>query len=276
MATARWTWRASALIAGLTLGTVGCGGAPEPQIIGPDPCIAGQADLKQRLGPEFAKMVTTEGFARDRLRGCALIYLRVAEELPEEMPDGDDLDLATDHQLAFAFSRGGAPVALSTVERSKMAPGPVTLKLSLADLTGDGIPDVIAREQQGEFGMTGYRGLRIFDWSQGTAREVFARKLEITTPEGLSMVPEWKSARADGQPAIVFDGAGTRLVFLWDSATRRFGPAKTPTPKAPTPPVAAPAAPAEAAPAEEAKEDGAKEDGAKEEKESNVLEELGL
>ena len=93
MATARWTCRASALIAGLALGTVACGGAPEPQIIGPDPCIAGQADLKQRLGPEFAKMVTTEGFARDRLRGCALIYLRVAEELPEEMPDGDDLDL---------------------------------------------------------------------------------------------------------------------------------------------------------------------------------------
>ncbi len=248
-----------AVCAGAALALSACGGSPAPQQpVGPDPCAAGKAHLEQRLGPELSRFVTTAPLPP--ARGCALVYLRVAEEMPEEMPDGDDLSIDTDHELAFAFAKG-AGVNVDQIPRSAMAPGPVVMKLANKDITGDGVPDLVVEEKQGEVGMTRYRGLRIFDWSRGTGREVFSEKLEVTTPEGLSIVPSWSVGTADGKRAILFDGAGTTKVFAWKKSEGRFVHVASKTPE--QPPAATPAA----APAETPKS---------EDPGGNVLEELGL
>lgn len=233
--------------AALALSLAACGGTPEVKApIGPDPCVAGKAHLTQRLGPELSRFVTTAPLTP--ARGCALVYLRVAEEMPEEMPDGDDLTIHTDHELAFAFTKG-AGVSVDQIPRSTMAPGPVVMKLADKDITGDGVPDLVVEEQQGELGMTKYRGLRIFDWSRGTGREVFAEKLEVTTPEGLTIVPEWKVGMAGGARAILFDGAGTQKIFGWKAGEGRFVHVASQSPEAPAEkaPAAAPAKAAEPA-----------------------------
>ncbi len=254
-------------LAALTLLLAACGATPDAeQPRGPDPCDGGKAHLTQRLGPELSRFVSTTPLPA--ARGCALVYLKVAEEMPEEMPDGEDLDITTDHELAFAFTKGDG-VTVDPVARSAMAPGPVVLKLSSRDITGDGVPDLVVEEQQGEYGMTKYRGLRIFDWSRGTGREVFAEQLQVTTPEGLTIVPEWKvGAVGTGDRAIVFDGAGTQKLFVWKAAQNRFVHTESRTPEAPKPAADPPAAPIETpaeAPAEKSEDPG-----------SSVLEDLGL
>lgn len=255
-----------ALLLGASALLTACGGAPETERPkGPDPCVAGKAHLEQRLGPELSRFVTTAPLPP--ARGCALVYLRVAEEMPEEMPDGDDLKMDTDHELAFAFVKGSG-VNVDQIPRSAMAPGPVVMKLANKDITGDGVPDLVVEEKQGEFGMTKYRGLRIFDWSRGTGREVFSEKLEVTTPEGLTIVPTWTVGTADGKRAIKFDGAGTSKVFAWEKSQGRFVHVASQTPEAPKP--AAEAPPAAPIPAETTEAQPAEKDG------SNVLEDLGL
>lgn len=248
-----------------------CGGTPEPQQPrGPDPCEGGKAHLTQRLGPELSRFVTTA--ALPAAHGCALVYLKVAEEMPEEMPDGEDLDIATDHELAFAFTKGNG-VTVDPVARSTMAPGPVVLKLSSRDITGDNVPDLVVEEQQGEYGMTKYRGLRIFDWSRGTGRELFAERLEVTTPEGLTIVPEWKVGTVgSGERAIIFDGAGTQKLFVWKAAQNRFVHTESVTPDKPAPAAAPAATPAE----KPALKKPAEKKPADKDPGGNVLEELGL
>ncbi|MCB9529581.1 MAG: hypothetical protein H6701_14535 [Myxococcales bacterium] len=221
--------------AALGLALAGCGGGPAPVAAGPDPCEGGEAHLRQRLGPEFAKLVMKKALPNE---GCALVYLRVAEEMPEEMEEGEDMRFDPDHELAFAFSRGAGRVALDTVPRSAAAPGPVMMALATGDLTGDGVPELVIEEKQGEFGMTGYRGLRVFEVSKGAPREAFAQQLTVTTPEGLTMVPAWSGKRVGGAPAIVFDGAGVVQVFAWNAGSGRFvlDPTKGTQPKPEAPP----------------------------------------
>lgn len=262
---------ASTLVA---LAAFGCGGAQTtPQApVGPDPCVAGKAHLEQRLGPELSKFETAQPLPA--ARGCALVYLKVAEEMPEEMEDGDDLQMYTDHELAFAFAKGST-VTVDPVPRSKMAPGPVVMKLTGKDVTGDGVAELIVEETQGEYGMTKYRGLRIFDWSRGTGREVFAEKLSVTTPEGLTIVPEWKVGVLDGSTrAIVFDGAGTQVFYAWDASAHRFVRKESVTPGPAKPKAAEPAGDDPPMVGDDA--GGADDTGDTGEKGGNVLDDLGL
>lgn len=210
--------RLAVLLSG-ALGAAGCGSTPAPQVVGPDTCAGGEGHLRQRLGPEFAEMIATQPLPRG---GCALVFTRVAEEMPEELEDADEIRFDPDHELAFAFARGESRVTVDTVPRSSAAPGPVTMAFKAGEVTGDGVADLIIEEKQGEFGMTGYRGIRIFDVSQGQPKELFAERLSVTTPEGLTLVPAWSVEKVDGAPAVVFDGAGTRKVFAWQPGQQRF------------------------------------------------------
>ncbi|MCA9539952.1 MAG: hypothetical protein KC620_13740, partial [Myxococcales bacterium] len=117
-----------------------CGG-PKPVARGPDPCKAGEASLRQRLGPEFARIEKAQPLAR--ADGCALVYSRVAEEMPEELPEDEAVDSRADHQLALVFARPDGRVALANVERADGEPSAVGMQLRQQEVTGDGVADLV-------------------------------------------------------------------------------------------------------------------------------------
>lgn len=255
----------------LATALVACGPAAPVKPQGPSPCAAGETQLRARVGPELGLVVNKIELAlpAPSADGCALVYTLVGEEMSGEVFEEVTPDAAGDHQLAIALP-GAAGQSLNLVEPSKTAPGEATLLLKLQDVTSSGQVELVVQADKG-FGSDGYRGLRIFDYARGDGvpHPVFDEQLTITTPEGLSLIPEWKTGAVGARRAIFLDGAGTMRVFTWDGAARRFvfdeaeTAKRAPKPKPAPVAVEAPVPPGEAAPAapvEETKADGKKGD----------------
>ena len=85
------SWTTTAIIAaaqaGLALGAVGCGGAPEPQIIGPDPCIAGTETVFIDVPTEID---LSESF-------------KVTGALAVRSPGGAGIEVVTDAEPTFVW-----------------------------------------------------------------------------------------------------------------------------------------------------------------------------
>ena len=242
----------------VVVGIAGCGPAPK-LYTGPDPCKMGKAALGERLGPELSSVAQQAQLGRPEM--CALVYLRVAEESPEELPSDETVETSTDHLLAVATVSKDGVVALQTLGRSAAAPGPVRINLKQKNLYGTSLRELIVEERAPtQDHALGFRGLRLFDFTEGAAREVLARRLLIKTPEGLTVVPLWGAATGPEGPRIVFDAAGTKEIFTYNKALKRYVLDKAATAAAnPTPPKApdtpaeveaktAPAAPAKGLP----------------------------
>ncbi len=97
------------------------------------------------------------------------------------------------------------------------------VEASTRDITANGQQELVVVENTG-FGADSYKGLRVFDYGRGDGvpHEVFGERLVITTPEGLTLIPAWKTGSVGDRRAILMDGAGTIRVYTWDGATRRF------------------------------------------------------
>ncbi len=196
-------------------------GAGQEEVKGPDPCKVTIQKLSARVGPEMGSVVTQTKLTlpAPSLGGCAVTYTQVAEEMTGEV-DGESVDPDSDHNLAIGLpdDRG---IALTLLNPSQMAPGAVTMQIKLADVDGDKQAELTVEEGQG-FGADSYRGLRVFDYEKGVPQEIFAEQMKVTTPEGLSLVPEWKLGAIGKTRAIIFDGAGTKIIHTWDGAAKRF------------------------------------------------------
>ncbi len=247
-----------------------CGPAAPEKPVGPPPCDTAEAQVRQRVGPELGLVVnkTELPLPAPSANGCAVVYTLVGEEMIGEVSGEVAPDSTGDHQLAIALPGAGAQ-SINLVPPSKTAPAEVTLLLKLQDVNASGQVELVVQGDKG-FGADGYRGLRIFDYARGDGvpNAVFSEQLVITTPEGLKLIPEWKTGSVGGERAIFLDGTGTIRIFTWDTATRRFvfDKAETlkraPKPKPKPTPVADDAGgekPAgEATPTEEKKDDGKK------------------
>ena len=217
-----------------------CGGKKDVYT-GPDPCRAGKTALAEKLGPELSDIPLARPLGRPNM--CALVYLRVAEESPEELPDDEAMDAATDHLLAVASVSKTGSIELQTLGRSAAAPGPVSIKLKHKNLYGSALPELIVEERaRSKDHALGFRGLRVFEMADQSVREVLSRRLLIKTPEGLIVVPLWGATDGPQGPRIVFDAAGTKQIFSYNNALKRFALDRDATAAAnpkPTPPATA-------------------------------------
>ncbi len=250
----------------LAASVVACGPSAPVKPQGPDPCTTGEALLKGRVGPELGLVVNKTALAlpAPSADGCAIVYTLVGEEMAGEVAQDVAPDAAGDHQLAIALPGAGGQ-SLNLLQPSKTAPAEATLLLKLQDVTSSGQVELVVQADKG-FGSDGYRGLRIYDYARGDGvpHAIFDEHLSITTPEGLTLIPEWKTGAVAGKRALFFDGAGTLRVFTWDATARRFvfdeaetakrAPKPKPKPKVEEAPVP-PGETAPAAPMEEKKEE---------------------
>ena len=266
-----------ALIATMLVGvTTACGpGLPEKPV-GPPPCDLAEAQLRKRVGPELGLVVAKQPLPlpTPSADGCALVYTLVGEEMIGEVAGESTPDAAGDHQLAIALP-GAAGQSMNLMQPSKGAPAEITMQLKLQDVNASGQMELVVQEDKG-FGSDGFRGLQLFDYARGDGlpHPIFSERLAITTPEGLVLIPEWKTGSVGGKRAVFLDGAGTIRVWTWDGATRRFvfdeaetqkrAPKPKPKPAAPPPEVggadaeggdATPAADAKGTDDEKAKDD---------------------
>ena len=200
-------------------------GASKRKATGPDPCKMGEQHLRQRIGPEFgriaAKAVT--GIKRQFNHGCALVYTRLAEELPEEISDDSGLVSPIDHRLALMLlTEKGSPRFIK-IARGRGAPGPVSMTIDARDANGDGIPDFVVQERASVKGDTlDYQNLRIIDGAGTSGRFLFDRPLRMKTTEGLELIARWSLTERDRAQYLLMQGGGQTLTFVFDQTTRRF------------------------------------------------------
>ncbi len=225
-------------------------GVRETVKTGPDLCQMAISSLKQQLGPELGQVEAKARVVRPEraAHGCLVVYSRVAEELPEEMSEDDDIDLDVDHRLAVIVDPDRGPPQFRKIPNSDPSPGPVKVKLSLKDVTGDGVADFIIEEQAPLPGETiGYRGLRIFlGGADENAQEIYSSELTFKTPEGLRIIPRWQTKTLRGHHLFEMTGGGQTKLFRYNRTLRRFDLVENnsgPAPKAA--PSVAPTAPTE-------------------------------
>ncbi|MCA9544104.1 MAG: hypothetical protein KC613_06925 [Myxococcales bacterium] len=219
--------------------TAACGAKGPELPAGPDPCEVAATKLKTRLGPELATVDTRLNLplGPQSRGGCALVYTPRPEEDPEEV--GETEGGGPDQQVAISLPDAQGHQVLTLQPAANAAPGPVSVKLGLKDVTGNGRPELISTEEAGLVG-DAYRGLRVFTYAAGAsaARVVFDERLSVTTPEGLTIIPDWRAGMEGTKRAILLDGAGSFKVFTWDPGTQRFvldqaaTDARNPKPKA--------------------------------------------
>ena len=187
-------------------------------------CKIGIKRLKQKLGPEFGRIVQKLPIYRPKraVHGCALTYRRLAEETPEELPAGEMGDFQVDDRLAIVMGSKRAP-RFRVVPGSVHAPGPVQVKMRATDVNGDGVADFIIQESASIPGETmGYKGLRIFDGSPKRGQEILSLHLRIKTPEGLELIPRWRTFRNPRGSFLELSGGGKIVRYRYDPARRRF------------------------------------------------------
>ncbi|MGK0360953.1 MAG: hypothetical protein ACI9U2_003267 [Bradymonadia bacterium] len=202
-------------VSGLALGLAGCGASPEEKK-GPDFCEMAAVELKKRLGPEFDKIISGR---RLPPMGCAIIYRQVQEEFMGEVA-GESNNAFVDQKLAFMLPDGRGKPVLTLIGASDASPGPVLLELKSKELTGDAPAEVVVRETA----TPDYSGVRAFSYSSAASvpTEIFSTSLKVKTPEGIDIAARWGLGDYKGAKAIILDGAGTKKIFTWNRAAKRF------------------------------------------------------
>ena len=208
---------------GLSLLIGGCGGKsqkPPKDTV----CKIGVARLKKQLGPEFGRIEQKMPIYRPKraVHACALVYRRLAEENPEELPPDEVIDFQMDHRLALVTVSRRTP-RFRRVRPSPHAPSSVRIKLRAMDMNGDGIKDFVVEElAPGKGAAMGYKGLRIFDGAPGRGEEILSLPLRIKTVEGLELIPNWRAYATAKGSFIELSGAGQKILHRYDPARKRF------------------------------------------------------
>ena len=208
----------------LSSGLIACGSS-QPKQTGPDPCKIGEQHLRQAIGPEFGRIKTRviSQLEKQSPHACALVYTRLAEELPDELEGEATLLAATDHRLAIMYLSETSPPRFRRIPSSKGSPGSVSMKLKSADVNGDKTPDFIVEERAKVKGDTlGYRGLRIFNGMGRGTELIFDEVLKIKTKEGLELIPRWSLEVKHNERFIILRGGGESIRFAYSNKDGRF------------------------------------------------------
>jgi hypothetical protein len=251
----------------LALACTACGSTPDKPTADEPSSACRQADarLRKQLGPELqavTKRVPVFKPAVGELPaeplGCAIVYTLVAEELAEDGLAEEAAIGGTEQRLAFLTPDPKTRWNLTLIEPSAESPSAVDLELQTADITFDGVPEVVVRESG--LGADAYQGVRLFSLtiSPEGPRDLLSESLKVKTNENVELFGQWKSTKTEGKPVVIFEAGGASRIFAWNDADKRYqlddAATSAANPKPPAPPSAEAPASAEppAAPATEA------------------------
>ena len=192
-------------------------------------CAIAQSNVSQRLGPEFRRVVAAKLLFDDRkgTYGCGIVYERVDEELAEEF---DELkEAAGDNHLVSFISRvDGQPARFLEIRRSRTAPGPVSVELRTAEVTGDGYLDLFVLERAPQAGsMVDYQALKIVNGDPLLTSEIFEAALVTKTEEGAEILSSWEVDTSGERPALVIRGGSNTQSYTFAPVSRRLLPSSS-------------------------------------------------
>ncbi len=244
-----------------------CGSSPSKKpaaVTDSAACAQADARLRKHLGPGApGRLQAYPGLQTRRRRvpaeplGCAIIYTLVAEELAEDGLAEEAAIGGTEQRLAFLTPDPKTRWNLTLIEPSAESPSAVDLELQTADITFDGVPEVVVRESG--LGADAYQGVRLFSLtiSPEGPRDLLSESLKVKTNENVELFGQWKSTKTEGKPVVIFEAGGASRIFAWSDTEKKFQFDESATtaanPKPPAPPSAEAPASAEppAAPATE-------------------------
>ena len=195
-------------------------------------CAIAQSNVKQRLGPEFRRVVAAKLLFDDRrgTYGCGIVYERVDEELAEEFEEFKDSQVGDNHLVSFISRVEGQPARFLEVRRSRTAPGPVSVELQTAEITGDGYLDLFILERAPRAGsMLEYQALKVVNGDPFLTSEIFETTLLTQTKEGAEILSSWEIDTSGSQPTLVIRGGSDTKVYRFAPVSRRLLPTSPPT-----------------------------------------------
>ena len=216
-------WFLKSLACCLVVCAVGCVKAP----IKPNQqlCAMAQSNVQQRLGPEFRRVLAAKLLFDDRngTYGCGIVYERVDEELAEEFTETREGSSGDNHLVAFVSRVDGQPARFLDVRRSRMAPGPVSVKLTLAEVTGDEFLDLFILERAPQKGsLVDYQALKIINGDPFFTTEIFETTLLVESGDGTEFIASWSVDRSGAKPKLVIQGGPISKSYSYSSSSRRL------------------------------------------------------
>jgi hypothetical protein len=241
----------------LALALAACGSTPDKPTDGDtetsSACKQADARLRKQLGPELQAVTKRVPVTKPAVGetpaeplGCAIVYTLVAEELVEEGLGEEAAIGGADQRLAFLTPDPKTRWNLTLIDPSPESPSSVDLELQVADITFDGVPEVVVRESG--LGADSYQGVRLFSLtvSPEGPRDLLSESLKLKTNENVELFAQWKSTKAEGKPVVVFEAGGASRIFAWNDGEKRYQLDQAATTAANPPPPAPPSAEAPA------------------------------
>ena len=204
---------------------VACGGSqtsPEAS----ETCRRGVRQLKQRVGPEFNKLISVNPLpvSPPQKFGCVLIYTTVPEELPGEVI-GQFISSQVGHELAFILPDYEGRLIINQAGRPKHRQGPVEMLIKLAEVHGGELPEVLVEER-----LIGspdpIHSLRVFMYADGvpTPKEIFSERMSVKLDNGVERPAELLIGEFEENPSIFLKSRirGKDRVFMWDESLQTY------------------------------------------------------
>ena len=204
-------------------------------------CAMAQSNVKQRLGPEFRRVIAAKLLFDDQrgTYGCGIVYERVDEELAEEFEEMKEGTSGPNHLVSFISRVEGKSARFLEVRRSRTAPGPVSVELQVAEITGDNYLDLLILERAPQTGsMVDYQALKIGNGDPLLTSEIFEMPLLVKSDEGVEFLAAWEIDASKPKPTLVIRGGTESRSYQFAPVSRRLLPVSSgaPTKLAPTKP----------------------------------------
>ena len=202
---------------------IGCAKAP----VKPNSalCKMAESNARQRLGPEFRKVIQAK-LLHDEINGtygCGITYQMMDEELADEFDHDTSAMRVDSHHVAFLSRKLGQPARFLDVKRTRTAKGPVTVKLEVAEVTGDAFLDlVIVERAKRDKSFVDYQGLKIINGDPEATSEIFETSLLRITPDNREVISEWMVDNEGPRPRLWLRSTGQARSYSFSKTTRRL------------------------------------------------------
>jgi hypothetical protein len=188
-------------------------------------CLMAESNVRQRLGPEFRRVLKTKLLHSDRVGsyGCAIAYEMMDEELSDEF-ESQPSEVQTDsHIVAFLSRSTGAPARFLEIKRTRTATGPVTVNLEAVEVTGDSFLDLVILERaKRPNSLVDYRGLKIINGDPELTSEILEIPLIEKTPDNTEILFEWVVDASGTTPKLWLRGGNQAISYTYSARTRRM------------------------------------------------------
>ena len=203
---------------------ISCGGDRVKIRTGPA-CELGEKSLRNKLGPELGKIIKRVPLARssETPYGCAIVYTTIPEETADELESLNESAGRENQSLATVFFDPQGNPRFKRLSSNDPDANGLILDVTTKQITHDDFPEFVIEESGPETGEgIRYRGLRILDGAPGSGRQIFSKRLMMTTAEGLKVIPQWSLAIQPNSSKLILKGGGQTETYLWNRTRNRF------------------------------------------------------